>query len=162
MGTKPFLVTLAVVAAACGGSGPSGPGGDVERYGGNHRFTFTIEGVPFEFVCTGSLVIIEVRGTTLTGTMTIDPSSAQCASLAGTTSISGTLASNGTITFATPDQDELADSFEVSTGCSVSRIDEAFTGSLQNRQVDVSFTLTGQCPEGQVDIVWRIVMVKAT
>src|SRR5918996_4323775 len=95
-------LVLTIIAAACDGGGPSGtPGSGFEgRYTGAHRFSFG--GVSPDINCTGSVVIVDVRGTTLSGTLTIDPCPQLQSPNTVTTVISGTISSSGSMSFTIP------------------------------------------------------------
>lgn len=153
------FVLAAVLAAACS-SGPSGPsGGTAGRYSGIHSFTITAEGNPEIFNCGGRLVISNVTGSTVTGTLTLNacpPFLAQT----GTTTLSGTFI-DGQLTVTIPNL-SLFTEFFADEGCTVTRLDPGWTGTLQGGRIDVRFTASFTCPTtvGTNQFVWRIDMQK--
>jgi hypothetical protein len=167
---KRMIMVAAALAAlvACDGDGPSGPPGSSAEgtYRGTHTFSFIFGAQTISLTCNGSVVVIDVVGQAVQGTMTIDATPPpDCPDLANTGPISGSLTSNGTLTFATPDQAEFGEQFEDEfPGCNVTRVDDAFIGTLRNGELRAEFTLAAVCQEEptQVDFEWGIVMTKVT
>jgi hypothetical protein len=154
------LVLLAIAATACDGSGPSGSSGSEfeGRYTGTHRFSFG--GVVADITCTGSVVIINVSGTAMTGTLTLDPCQG-FDTTGGTIPISGTLAGSGSLSFTIPGQEQFVEDVSAA-GCNVTRVDPAFSGAVVNQNLDAAFTATVVCPPepAEIPFAWQVDMTK--
>jgi hypothetical protein len=163
MNLRAWIGAVTIVAAACPGSGgPTNPGSNLEgTFSGTHVFSFTIPPEPFGITCQGTLVVNDVTAGSFTGTFTINP----CAPLTTTPTvfpIQGTIVGQA-VSFTFLGQDLFIDGIEQSLGCTVTRVDPSFAGSITSGRFQASFTATVTCEgRGTGEFSWVIDMLKAT
>lgn len=138
------LAVAALASAACGGSGGGDPLGPpaanvVGHYAINH--TGTLTGLP-PITCPGALDITSQTGTSFSGTITITATQ-ECAEIAGSGMVSGTVTSTGALTF-TITITNLEDLLE-QAGCEIVGGDAAFTGSAGASGIIASRTISLSC-----------------
>lgn len=162
-----ILAVVAIVATleACGGGGgPTGPSGtDVTgTYAGSHAFSVTLNGSTVSFSCTGTFVVSQASGGTISGTLTLDPCSQLDITETSSLPFTGTY-SNGTLTFTVAGQDQFIQAF-ASQGCTITQVDDAFAGTLANGRVQATFDAAATCESsdfnGDIQFTWTVDMTR--
>lgn len=158
----PALVAALAVVACNGDGGPTGTDAtpDVRgTYEATHTFTVILGGLESNAICTGTVQISRSSDGEIAGTVTIAPCEIPGATepLALTTPMSGTITMLGQISFTLLGQEGIVSGFE-EAGCTVTRIDDAFAGSVQGTMLTATLTAEATCEEGvgEFDIAWRI------
>lgn len=155
------LAATVVLAAACGGGGPSGPGPDVRDFDVSHSFLLTDEdGGQLTIQCTGSARLTVTASGAVTGSVTLDPcEAAQIVSTIQVPLESGSV-QNGAVTFRILGQDQILGSVEDQFMCETVAGGDAFTGTLSETALDAAIEVTFQCDgeqlQGQLTVTWRI------
>lgn len=158
------MLFLALACSACGEDTPFVPttptGPVIPTIGGTYssptmwRFELAWEGGSSVFTCAGSLTIANQLGTTFSGTYIVDDPN--CGRISGTVT-SGTLASNGDVTFAlnvaAPDPNLLTFAF----GCTYVSGDQVVSGTLVGSQLQAGSRTVMDCTrEGRSTMTLRI------
>ncbi|MBW3660016.1 MAG: hypothetical protein KY397_00070 [Gemmatimonadetes bacterium] len=153
------LVALAVVAGCGGGDdGPTGPDGPDIRgtYTGTHTFSIQIaDNPPIDLRCPGGIIVTSSRGGFFSGSLRIDPCPQLEVEAPISTTLSGTVQSDGNVRFVVIGQGALVEGLQ-EEGCELIEADEAFTGTVQAATFSASLQARVRCQdvEGDVLVTW--------
>jgi hypothetical protein len=148
------LFVFVTIALACGGGGTSGPS-NVIVFIGNHTIIITVGPDSQTETCPGSVSSSTESGA-FTGTLAINP----CPP-AFPTSVSlpvqGTISGNS-ISFTLVGQSAFIDAIEAEFGCTATRVDPGFQGTLVNDRIQAALTADFACQEGAGALSWSVDM----
>lgn len=156
-------IALAGMGACDGDGGPSGPSSTVAgTYVGDHVFEVTFGQVTIPIVCTGNVVLIGTDAA-FSGTLRIDPCEDFSDEEIMLPVTQGQLTGGGAIAFVVLGQEAIAASLE-ELGCVLIEMDEGFSGTLLDGDLDAQITATADCEgefQGQVELTWRVDMQRS-